>query len=247
MFFLQNRHFTAKFSFVLFLIWLLTIACLFCVFSSVVSLHLCFFPRRLKETSPDSTEDSIPDSKLHGFSVFHLFSRCSKCVLQNQHWKPICVVFVFSLWLFCWVFVFQLHCFCCFVMFFWFVFYLFRCFFCFSFVLCILFGSTTSETVLIQVKHQFNHHLHRLILNEIRWNPMKVQTCIRQWPVPPKKLTIIQIVFNMFQRIWTIFQSIRILPSRVLWSHPPDDPRPWGPWSREEAEKTPMVVASREF
>ena len=120
-------------------------------------------------------------------------------------------------------------------------------FFCFSFVLCILFGSTTSETVLIQVKHQFNHHLHRLILNEIRWNPMKVQTCIRQWPVPPKKLTIIQIVFNMFQRIWTIFQSIRILPSRVLWSHPPDDPRPWGPWSREEAEKTPMVVASREF
>ena len=45
---------------------------------------------------------------------------------------------------------------------------LFGCFCCFSFVLCILFGSTTSETVLIQVKHQINHHLHRLILNEIR-------------------------------------------------------------------------------
>ena len=71
-------------------------------------------------------------------------------------------------------------------------------FFCFSFVLCILFGSTTSETVLIQVKHQFNHHLHRLILNEIRWNPMKVQSCIRQWQVPPKKLTIIEMVSTCF-------------------------------------------------
>ena len=85
-------------------------------------------------------------------------------------------------------------------------------FFCFSFVLCILFGSTTSETVLIQVKHQFNHHLHRLILNEIRWNPMKVQSCIRQWQVPPKKLTIIEMVSTCFNPSELFFSPLIPFP-----------------------------------
>ena len=45
---------------------------MFCFFPQL--FKIVFFPRWLKETNPDSTEDSIPDSNLHGFSVFELFS-----------------------------------------------------------------------------------------------------------------------------------------------------------------------------
>ena len=52
----------------------------------------CFFAKTIKQKNPDSTEvsteDSIPDSYLHVFLVFPMFSRFPKFFLQNQMLQP---------------------------------------------------------------------------------------------------------------------------------------------------------------
>ena len=108
------------------------IVCLFFdfCFRSFFLTCLFFSPTRLKDTNPDSTEDSIPDSNLYFswcFSNVQQISQvlpsksafCSKVSFFSICWF---VFFLFMfLWVFCWVSVFQLFL-CCFF-FFWIVFY----------------------------------------------------------------------------------------------------------------------------
>ena len=123
-------------SFLLFCFYLTIDYCVFilCFFLSCFFTFVFFFPRRLKETSPDSTEDSIPDSKLYGFSVFHLFSRCSKCVLSKSaleaNLRCFCFFSLTLLLSLCFpVALFLLFCYVLLICFFLFGFFLF--FFCF--------------------------------------------------------------------------------------------------------------------
>ena len=87
------------------------------IFSAGFKHFSVFSPIRLKETHPDSTEDSIPDSNLHFPDFFPMFSRFPKFFLQNQHFAAKLLfwfLFVYLLLLlffscvFCWVSVFQL-------------------------------------------------------------------------------------------------------------------------------------------
>ena len=86
-----------------------------------------FSPTRLKETNPDSTEDSIPDSNLRFF-----ISRCSADLPSYSFKISILQPSFLFFWVFCWVSVFQLF-FILFLLCFSDLFFIFSCFFGFVF------------------------------------------------------------------------------------------------------------------
>jgi hypothetical protein len=81
--FLQNQHVADNL--LLFDVYLLIIYLVFFLHFFETCL---FLPRRPRKTNPDSTkdstEDSIPESKLHVSSVFQKLSIFCKLFLQNQ-------------------------------------------------------------------------------------------------------------------------------------------------------------------
>ena len=95
-----------------------------------------FYPTRLKEINPDSTEDSIPDSNLHFPDFFPMFSRFPKFFLQNQHFAAKLLFLIFI---------------CLFVVFFFLSLLLSLCFpvvfilFIFVFLICFLFSVVFSD------------------------------------------------------------------------------------------------------
>ena len=62
-----------------------------------------FYPTRLKEINPDSTEDSIPDSNLR-----FLFPDVQQICQVFPSKSAFCSQVSFFFWVFCWVSVFQL-------------------------------------------------------------------------------------------------------------------------------------------
>ena len=79
------------------IVWsFLFVVVFFCLFVlSFFNMFAFLSPTRLKETNPDSTNDSIPDSNLH---VSWLFFQCSadfpSCFLQNQHFAAKFLLFL---------------------------------------------------------------------------------------------------------------------------------------------------------
>ena len=80
------------------IVWsFLFVVVFFCLFVlSFFNMFAFLSPTRLKETNPDSTNDSIPDSNLH---VSWLFFQCSadfpSCFLQNQHFAAKFLLFFY--------------------------------------------------------------------------------------------------------------------------------------------------------
>ena len=92
-----------------------------------------FYPTRLKEINPDSTEDSIPDSNLR-----FLFPDVQQICQVFPSKSAFCSQVSFFFWVFCWVSVFQLF-FILFLFCFSDLFFIFSCFLDFFFWLLLVF------------------------------------------------------------------------------------------------------------